>query len=107
MWQVVMLYQLAPGPCTQSFGIHVAQTAEFPPAVIAEARRKAHCLEQPSAPVTAENKEGTIYGYTATQVQDMRAKLQTFSALDVPHLPAEQLVQHVQDSFGAGMVGAF
>ena len=28
--QVVMLYKLAPGPCTQSFGVHVAGMARFP-----------------------------------------------------------------------------
>mmetsp|Transcript_6647 Transcript_6647/g.14556 ORF Transcript_6647/g.14556 Transcript_6647/m.14556 type:complete len:517 (+) Transcript_6647:33-1583(+) len=42
---VVMLYQLAPGPCTQSFGIHVAATADFPQPVIAAAKRKAASLE--------------------------------------------------------------
>lgn len=43
--QVVMLYHLDSGPCTQSFGIHVARTADFPAEVIAEAKRKAAELE--------------------------------------------------------------
>jgi DNA mismatch repair ATPase MutS len=108
--QVVMLYQLSPGPCTQSFGIHVAQTAQFPPSVIAEAKRKAHCLEQPAAPagdLTVAVSGGG--GYSAEEVKGMRTALGAYCALDAPALPAEQLVSEVRTlfpGFGARDMGS-
>lgn len=41
----VLHAQVAPGPCDESFGIQVAEYAQFPPEVVALAKRKAAALE--------------------------------------------------------------
>jgi DNA mismatch repair protein MSH2 len=47
--EVTFLYEVQPGPCLQSYGVHVARMAQFPKSVIACAAAKAAELEGPSA----------------------------------------------------------
>jgi DNA mismatch repair protein MSH2 len=43
--EITLLYKIAEGPASQSFGLHVAELARFPKSVIALAKRKAEQLE--------------------------------------------------------------
>ncbi|CAM9528925.1 unnamed protein product, partial [Sphacelaria rigidula] len=43
--KITMLYEVRPGACLESFGIHVATMAGFPRSVVREAKRKAATLE--------------------------------------------------------------
>jgi DNA mismatch repair ATPase MutS len=87
--QVVMLYQLAPGPCTQSFGIHVAATADFPLQVIAAAKRKAASLE--GSDVSGESGESGN-----GKLKRMREALDVFGDLDASGGDPKGLVEGVR-----------
>lgn len=54
---MVLLEQVEPGACDQSFGIHVAEFANFPESVVALAREKAAELEDFSPIAIISNDE--------------------------------------------------
>ncbi|KAG8862943.1 MutS-like protein [Tulasnella sp. 330] len=86
---ITLLYKVEPGICDQSFGIHVAELANFPESVIKLAKRKADELEdfgdseqRANKHTKLETEEGTKIVQEVLREWASRSGLQTTQPLD-------------------------
>eukprot|EP00002_Diphylleia_rotans_P003084 TRINITY_DN12067_c0_g1_i1.p1 TRINITY_DN12067_c0_g1~~TRINITY_DN12067_c0_g1_i1.p1 ORF type:complete len:919 (+),score=178.55 TRINITY_DN12067_c0_g1_i1:68-2824(+) len=95
--RIEMLYQVNPGPCEKSFGIHVAQLANFPKAVIECAKRKAQELEDFSYKVDEdEQQKKQKLANSKARAEMIQAFLQQFAALPIDQMSPEDAVESVR-----------